>query len=54
MGLTIKQSTLNFLKKQERFIFQKICCALLSCNTRFEIDPFALLPTLSEYVSEAH
>ena len=54
MGLTIKQSTLNFLKKQEMFIFQKICCALLSCNTRFEIDPFALLPTLSEYVSEAH
>ena len=25
--------------------FWKICCALFSCNTRFEISPFAQLPT---------
>ena len=27
------------------FAFRKICRALFSCNTRFEIRPFALLPT---------
>ena len=27
------------------FIFQKIWRAWFSCNTRFEIRPFALLPT---------
>ena len=29
------------------FIFRKIWRALFSCNTRFEIRPFALLPTIS-------
>ena len=27
------------------FVFRKICRALFSRNTRFEIRPFALLPT---------
>ena len=27
------------------FVFQKIWRALFSCNTQFEIRPFALLPT---------
>ena len=27
------------------FVFQKICRALFSCNTRYDIRPFALLPT---------
>ena len=27
------------------FVFQKIWCALFSCNTRFVIRPFAWLPT---------
>ena len=27
------------------FVFRKIWCALSSCNTRFEIRPFALPPT---------
>ena len=27
------------------FVFRKIWRALFSCNTRFEIRPFALLPT---------
>ena len=29
---------------QEMFVFQKIWYTLFSCNTRFEIRPFALLP----------
>ena len=29
----------------EMFVFRKIWRALFSCNTRFEIRPFALLPT---------
>ena len=28
-------------------VFRKIWCALFSCNHRFEIPPFALLPTNS-------
>ena len=28
------------------FVFRKICRALLSCYLRFEIRPFALLPTI--------
>ena len=28
------------------FVFLKTWCALFSCNTRFEIRPFALLPTI--------
>ena len=27
------------------FVFRKIWCALFPRNPRFEIDPFALLPT---------
>ena len=27
------------------FVFRKIWCALFSCNTHFEIRPFALLAT---------
>ena len=26
------------------FVFREIWCALFSCNSRFEIRPFALLP----------
>ena len=29
------------------FVFRKICRALFSWNTRFQIRPFALLPTIS-------
>ena len=28
------------------FVFWRICCTLFSCNTYFEICPFALLPTI--------
>ena len=31
------------------FVFRKIWRALFSLNTRFEIRPFALLPTTSDY-----
>ena len=34
-------------KKLEMFVFRKIWRALFSCNTRFEIRIFALLPTNS-------
>ena len=34
------------IKGKEIFVFQKIWHALFSCNTRFEIHPFALLPTV--------
>ena len=32
------------------FVFRKIWRALFSWNTRFEIRPFALLPTKSQYL----
>ena len=43
-GCCKKWSTPNFPKK-EMFIFMKIWRALFSWNIRFEIHPFALLPT---------
>ena len=30
-------------------VFRKILRALLSCNTRFEIRPFTLLPSVCHY-----
>ena len=41
-----KQSTPNFPKKANIiFVFRKIWRALLSCYLRFEVHPFAWLPT---------
>ena len=35
------------IREKEMFVFRKIWLALFSCNTRFEIRPFALLPSNS-------
>ena len=34
------------IRRQEMFVFRKIWRALFSCNARFEIRPFDLLPTI--------
>ena len=36
------------------FVFRKIWRALFSCNTRFEIRPFAILPTIWFNVNSIH
>ena len=33
---------------QKMLVFQKIWCALFSCNLGFEICPFTLLPTIKD------
>ena len=35
------------IRGYEMFVYHKIWCALFSCNTRFDIHPFALLSTKS-------
>ena len=37
---------------QEMFVFRKIWRALFSCNTRFEIRPFTLLPMGYDFCSK--
>ena len=56
MGVTRKQSTPNFLENEHflpsdthgvrNVIFRKIWHTLFSCNTRFEIRPFILMPAI--------
>ena len=41
--IPFKQVTSVRIREQEMFVFQKIWSALFSCNTHFEIRPFALL-----------
>ena len=59
-GVSRKQSTPNFpcawyvcarvhTRKWEMFVCRKIWRALFSWNTRFDISPFALLPTKYHY-----
>ena len=36
------------------FVFRKIWCAFFSLNTRFEIRPFALLPTTERVIQQTY
>ena len=38
------------IRRKEMFLFRKIWRVLFSCNTRFEIRPFTVLPTSKELV----
>ena len=38
------------IRRKEMFLFRKIWRVFFSCNTRFEIRPFAVLPTSKELV----